>query len=115
MGTCSCGWRRPGSKTLREAGSESETTVSGTALIVDAPRAVGTAEDPASRRQKADGKELSYASMNWIRFGGSPCRADSAPLASQPLAGAPLVSAGGNIVHGCAGVKAGAPWTQADR
>src|SRR6185503_13486120 len=48
----------------------------------------------------------SYASMNWIRFEGSPCRAVTAPLASQPLAGAPLVSAGPNIVHGCAGVKA---------
>src|SRR6185437_854092 len=54
---------------------------------------------------KADGNELSYASMNWIRFEGSPCRASPAPMASQPLAGAPLVSAGGTIVHGGAGVK----------
>src|SRR5581483_9063468 len=29
--------------------------------------------------------------MNWIRFEGSPCRTVPAPLASQPLAGAPLV------------------------
>jgi hypothetical protein len=35
--------------------------------------------------------ELSYASINWIRFEGSPCRARCASMASQPPAGAPLV------------------------
>src|SRR5690348_6566297 len=109
IGTRSWGWMRPASKTLREAGSESETTVSGTALIVDAPRAVGPRKIQRGRRQKADENELSYASMNWIRFEGSPCRAVPAPLASQPLAGAPLVSAGVNIVHGYARVKKGTP------
>ena len=37
---------------------------------------------------------LSYASINWIRFEGSPSRAISPrPLASQPPAGAPLARA----------------------
>ena len=36
-------------------------------------------------------EKLSYASINWIRFGGSPSRAFlKRPLASQPPAGAPL-------------------------
>ena len=38
--------------------------------------------------------KLSYASINWIRFKGSPSRAISPrPLASQPPAGAPLAGA----------------------
>src|SRR6185437_14292673 len=92
-GTRSFGWTRPASKTLREAGSESETTVSGTAFIVEAPRAVGPRKIQREPSSESGLKELSYASMNWIRFGGSPRRAVSAPLASQPLAGAPLVTA----------------------
>jgi hypothetical protein len=36
-------------------------------------------------------EKLSYASINWIRFKGSPERAISRrPLASQPPTGAPL-------------------------
>jgi hypothetical protein len=39
-------------------------------------------------------EKLSYASINWIRFEGSPSRAISRrPLASQPPAGAPLADA----------------------
>ena len=39
-------------------------------------------------------EKLSYASINWIRFKGSPSRAISPrPLASQPPAGAPLAGA----------------------
>ena len=39
-------------------------------------------------------QRLSYASINWIRFKGSPSRAVSRrPLASQPPAGAPLARA----------------------
>jgi len=39
-------------------------------------------------------ERLSYASINWIRFKGSPSRATSRrPLASQPPAGAPLAGA----------------------
>jgi len=43
-------------------------------------------------RLDRDLDELSYASMNWIRFKGSPCRSCSKrSMASQPPAGAPLV------------------------
>ena len=40
-------------------------------------------------RADRDSFELSYASMNWIRFKGSPCR-KMRSLASQPPGGAPL-------------------------
>ena len=42
-------------------------------------------------RLDRDLDKLSYASMNWIRFKGSPCRSCSKrSMASQPPAGAPL-------------------------
>src|SRR5690348_14052834 len=104
MGTRSCGWMRPTPKTLREAGSDSETTVSGTALIVDAPQAVGPRKiQRAVVRKRLVRTFLRQHELDQVR--GSPCRAVPAPLASQPLAGAPLVSAGGNIVHEVRGVK----------
>ena len=49
-------------------------------------------------------EKLSYASINWIRFKGSPSRAVSGrPLASQPPVGAPL--AGAKLVQGRAEVN----------
>jgi hypothetical protein len=52
-------------------------------------------------------EKLSYASINWIRFKGSPSRAISRrPLASQPPAGAPLASA--KVVRAAAQVNRGA-------
>jgi len=45
-------------------------------------------------RARYTAEKLSYASINWIRFKGSPSRAISPrPLASQPPAGAPLAGA----------------------
>jgi len=52
-------------------------------------------------------EKLSYASINWIRFKGSPSRALSwRPLASQPPAGAPL--AGAKLVRAAPQVNRGA-------
>ena len=87
-GTRTWGWTLPAAKTLRDAGSESETTVSGTALIVDAPRAVGPRKTQRSRREKANG-ELSYASMNWIRFEGRHAAPYRRHWPLSPLAGLP--------------------------
>jgi hypothetical protein len=58
-------------------------------------------------------EKLSYASINWIRFRGSPSRAISPrPLASQPPAGAPL--AGAKVVRVTPQVnRPGAPWQPA--
>jgi hypothetical protein len=60
-------------------------------------------------------EKLSYASINWIRFKGSPSRAISPrPLASQPPAGAPL--AGAKVVRVTPQVKsARAPWQPANQ
>ena len=53
------------------------------------PREESAAADGCVR-DSIGSRELSYASINWIRFQGSPCR-PTGPMASQPLAGAPLV------------------------
>src|SRR5689334_18152632 len=105
IGTRRSGWISPGTWILRDAGSDSVVTRSGRAAFIDPPVAPrGDAmKDPenAVREGGRDGMriearhratyELSYASINWIRFEGSPCRAFRALMASQPPAGAPLV------------------------
>jgi hypothetical protein len=55
---------------------------------------VGSADRPRIHGLEHTAEKLSYASINWIRFKGSPSRAVSRrPLASQPPAGAPLARA----------------------
>jgi len=57
--------------------------------------------------------ELSYASINWIRFEGSPCRATvrasglSAPCRGSPSSGAKVVRprAGVNASRGRSGIR----------
>src|SRR6185437_5446348 len=116
IGTRTCGWTRPASKTLREAGSESETTVSGTAFIVDAPRAVwdrGRSREPSSE----SGRKRTFLrqhELDQVRRVAMPRRNGATGL-SAPCRGSPSFCWPEHSARMCGGQGADAPWTEACR
>src|SRR6185437_854091 len=107
IGTRTLGWMRPGAKTLREAGSESETTVSGTAFIGYAPRAVGPRKTQRSRRWKSGRKRtfLRQHELDQVRRVAMPRLAGANGL-SAPCRGSPSFCWRDHSPRGCGGQDA---------